>query len=371
MTILEKYARLLVRYCLNVQPGDQVLISTTLLAEPLLREVYREALAAGAGRVECDLSFRDRERIFLDHASDETLRQPGLLTNTAFQDFDCYLSIRAPYNLRDLRNAPAGRQKMRSEALAPMWKTYFDRTASRALRRNLCQYPTEAAAQEAGMSLTEYEQFVYGACKLNADDPIASWLELRARQQGIVDHLNSCKTFRYVADGTDLTFSAEGRVWINSDGQTNMPSGEVYTSPVEDSVNGTVYFSFPSMHQGANVEGVRLWVKDGLIERWEARRGQETLDQLFHNVPGARRFGEAAIGTNYDIRQQTNNILFDEKIGGTVHLAIGQSYAQAGGKNESAVHWDLITDMTNGGEIWADGEQIYANGAFIQAFAAI
>ena len=179
-----------------------------------------------------------------------------------------------------------------------------------------------------------------------------------------MDHLNACSTIRYLADGTDLTFITAGRIWINSDGRTNMPSGEVYTSPVENAVNGVVHFSFPCLYQGHEVEGVTLWVKDGLIEKWEARRGEEFLDYIF-SLPGTRRFGEAAIGTNYDIQRITRNILFDEKIGGSIHLAIGQSYLQTGGKNESAVHWDMITDMTNGGEIHADGERIYHNGRFL------
>jgi aminopeptidase len=143
-----------------------------------------------------------------------------------------------------------------------------------------------------------------------------------------------------------------------------MPSGEVYTSPVEDSVQGTVHFSYPCLYQGVEVEGVTLWVKDGFIEKWSARRGKDFLDEIFQ-IPGTRRFGEAAIGTNYDIQRMTKNILFDEKIGGSIHLAIGQSYLQTGGKNESSVHWDMITDMTRGGEIWADGEVIYRDGVFI------
>jgi len=214
------------------------------------------------------------------------------------------------------------------------------------------------------MSLSDYEQFVFGACKLFSADPMAAWLNVRASQQRIVDHLNRCSMVRYLGNGTDISFSTQGRIWMNSDGQTNMPSGEVYTSPVEDSVNGTVHFSYPCLYQGNEVEGVTLWVKDGFIERWEARRGKDFLDLIFE-MPGTRRFGEAAIGTNYDINRMTKNILFDEKIGGTIHMAIGQSYLQTGGKNESPVHWDMITDMTQGGEIWADGEKIYQDGKFL------
>ena len=362
--IVAKYAHLLVNYCLAVKPGDRVYVNTSMLAEPLVREVYREALRAGAAQVEVELGFRERDVIFFENASDEALRVPNALTKLAWETFECYLFIRAPYNLREMQHVAADRQKLRAEALQPLQKLYFERTATRDLRRNLCQFPTDAAAREAGMSLSEYEHFVYNACKLFTDDPVQAWLDVRASQQHIVDHLNRCKTVRYLADGTDLTFSTAGRTWINSDGQTNMPSGEVYTSPVEDSVNGTVHFSFPGLYHGTEVEGVTLYVRDGLIEKWEARRGQAFLDQIF-SMPGTRRFGEAAIGTNYNIDRMTKNILFDEKIGGTVHLAIGQSYLQAGGKNESPVHWDMITDMTSGGEIWADGEKIYQDGQFL------
>jgi aminopeptidase len=364
MIMTARYAQLLTHYCLEVSPGDKVFIATTLLAEPLVRELYREMYAAGAALVECDLAFRERERLFFENASDEALKNPPLQQQTAMESFDCYLNVRAPYNLRESSGATAERAQIRTAAMAHIQKNYFERTADRRLRRNLCQWPTDASAQEAGMGLSDYENFVFGACKLFHDSPREAWIEVRKNQQHIVDHLNACSTVRYIANGTDLTFSTAGRTWINSDGRTNMPSGEVYTSPVENAVNGVVHFSFPCIYQGNEVEGVTLWVKEGYIEKWEARRGKEFLDYIF-SLPGTRRFGEAAIGTNYDIQQITRNILFDEKIGGSIHLAIGQSYLQTGGKNESAVHWDMITDMTAGGEIHADGELIYRNGRFI------
>ncbi|MFN0015730.1 MAG: aminopeptidase [Saprospiraceae bacterium] len=363
-SIHSKYASLLTNYCLRVKPGDKIFIATTTLAEPLVREVYREALAAGAALVEVDLAFRERERILLEHGSNDALRTPPVLNKLAMETFDCYLNIRAPFNLREMQSAPADRSGIRQETLKPINKAYFERIADKSLRRNLCQYPTDAAAQEAGMSLTEYEQFVYGACKLFDDDPVQAWLRVRADQQRIVDHLNGCSAMRYVTEGTDISFSTQGRTWINSDGQNNMPSGEVFTSPIEDSVNGVVRFSYPALYQGHEVEDATLWVKNGLIEKWEARRGQDFLDRIFQ-MPGTRRFGEAAIGTNYDITRITKNILFDEKIGGSVHMAIGQSYLQCGGKNESSVHWDMITDMTKGGEVWADGALIYRDGKFL------
>jgi aminopeptidase len=365
MQTVQKYASLLANYCLEIQPGDRVFVSTTTLAEPLVGAFYQAALQAGAALVEIDMAFRERERLFLNHASDLALNTPSVLSSIAMESFECYLAIRAPFNLREMQSAPVDRQKQRQKALEIQNKHYFERTADRRLKRNLCQWPTDAAAQEAGMSLSEYENFVFSACKLFEQDPKSAWIQLRENQQRIVNHLNSSKKIQYRTEqGTDLTFSCEGRKWINSDGQTNMPSGEVYTSPVEDSVNGVIHFSYPCIYQGQEVEGVTLWVENGRIEKWEAVRGQSFLDQIFE-LPGTRHFGEAAIGTNYGIQKMTKNILFDEKIGGTVHLAIGQSYLQTGGKNQSPVHWDMITDMTQGGIITADEVPIYENGIFL------
>ena len=361
--ILARYARLLVDYCLEIKENDWLYISSTTLAEPLVREVYRHAIRAGA-HVETDLAFAERGRIFLEEAGENQLQTPARFYSQAMESFNAYLYIRAPFNLREDQNTDANKSKMRTQAMAAAQKTYFERTATRDLKRNLCQFPTQAAAQEAGMSLEEYEHFVYGACKLYDEDPMQSWLNVRKSQQQIVDLLNKRKDIHYQGEGIDIRFRTEGRIWMNSDGQTNMPSGEVYTSPVEDSVNGTVHFSYPAVYMGHEVEGVTLWVKDGYVEKWEAKRGQAFLSQIFQ-IPGARRFGEAAIGTNYNINRFTKNILFDEKIGGTIHMAIGQSYLQTGGKNQSSVHWDMIGDMTNGGAIYADGEKIYENGQFL------
>ena len=361
--MLAKYAQLLVNYCVEIKEGDRLFVSSTTLAEPLVREIYREALKAGA-IVEVSLSFREQGNILMKEGSGEQLRHVPLTYKTAMHGFDAYLNIMAPFNLREGQEIDKDKSRVRKEALAPVSKMYFERTATRSLKRNLCQYPTLANAQEAGMSFEDYERFVFNACRLYEKKPAAAWLEVRRSQQHIVDILNKKETVRYRGNGIDITFSTKGRTWINSDGQTNMPSGEVYTSPVEDSVNGTIHYTYPVIYGGHAVEGITLWVKDGYIEKWEARQGKEMLDNVFQ-LPGARRFGEAAIGTNYKIDRFTKNILFDEKIGGTVHMAIGQSYLQAGGKNQSSIHWDMIADMKNGGEVFADGEKIYDSGKFI------
>lgn len=361
--ILEKYANLLVHYCLEVKVGDRVFVRATTLAEPLVRHVYRAVLQAG-GIIDTHLDFREKSRIYFNEASEAALRHISPLYSAALSEYDCFLNIRAPYNLHDDQNIDQEKLSIHQAALAPLSQTYSERTSTRELRRCLCQFPTQAAAQNAGMSLEEYEHFVFNACKLYDEDPIESWKELGRRQQVITDFLNQRNRIHYLGEGVDIQFSTEGRTWINSDGKTNMPSGEVYTSPVEDSVQGEIYFSYPGIYRGHTVEEVVLYVKDGYIENWEAKKGKDFLDDIF-KMPGARRFGEAAIGTNYDIKQLTKNILFDEKIGGTVHMAIGQSYLQAGGKNTSSIHWDMITDMTKKGAIFADGEKIYEKGQFL------
>ncbi|HFA51127.1 MAG TPA: aminopeptidase [Bacteroidetes bacterium] len=362
-SMLAKYAQLLVHYCVEIKEGERLYVASTTLAEPLVREVYREAVRAGA-QVEVDLSFREKGNIFMKEAGTAQLKYLPTLYKKAMEEFDAYLNIMAPFNLREDQAVDPEKSRIRKAATKPISEMYFKRTATRELKRNLCQYPTLANAQEAGMSFEDYEKFVYSACRLYEDDPAAAWLEVRRSQQRIVDLLNKKEKVQYKGEGIDITFSAKGRTWINSDGQTNMPSGEVYTSPVEDSVNGVIHYTYPVVYAGHAVEGITLWVKDGYVEKWEAKQGKKLLDDVF-KLPGARRFGEAAIGTNYKIDRFTKNILFDEKIGGTVHMAIGQSYLQTGGKNQSSIHWDMIADMKNGGEIYADDEKIYDSGKFI------
>ncbi|MBP7185030.1 MAG: aminopeptidase [Saprospiraceae bacterium] len=362
-SLLNKYAYLLVNYCLSLKAGERLFVKSTTLAEPLVREVWREATKVGA-KVEVSLDFREQNRILMLEGNEDQLTTISPLYKMAMEEFEAYLYIRAPFNSREDADVPSQKAKIRSEAFAEINKIYFQRTATRDLKRNLCQYPTLAAAQDAGMSLERYEEFVFNACHLFDESPTESWLKVRNEQKRLVDYLNNTTNVQYKGKDIDISFSTKGRTWINSDGQTNMPSGEIYTSPVEDSVNGVIRFSYPSMYAGNELQDVTLWVKDGFIEKWEAKTGKNILDNVFA-IAGTRRFGEAAIGTNYNINRITKNILFDEKIGGSIHMAIGQSYLQAGGKNESTVHWDMISDMQDGGEIIADGELIYKNGRFL------
>jgi len=361
--VLKKYAKLLAGYCLELQKGEQVYVKSTYTAEPLLQCFYEEALKAGA-HVEFDISMRNLSAIYLEHARKHQLEHVSPLRKHVFENFDAYLAIRAPFDKYELQNADPAKMKLSQEAGRAIKETYMRRTGSGEMKRCLCEYPTAAGAAHARMSLPEYEYFVFNACYLFEDDSEEKWLEVRQRQQGLVDYLDKVKAIRYQSPQVDITFKVAGRKWINSDGRSNMPSGEVFTAPVEDSGNGKIRFTVPTIYQGQEVEGLELEVKDGEVVHWDAKKGKAFLDRLF-TIPGAKRFGEVAIGTNYQIQRFTNNILFDEKTGGTVHMALGQSYYQCGGKNQSSVHWDLITDMQTDGRITADGTLIYENGQFL------
>jgi len=361
--IYKKYAELLVQYCLNLKKGERLLVRTTTLAEGFLPFLYTEILKAGA-IPEFSISFKSQGVTFYKNASHDQLLKPSEFYDHAIQNFDAVLTIDAPHDVNELKEIDAELKKKRQESLAPIKKQFMTRSADNELKWALCMLPTPSLAQEANMSMDEYEDFIYSACYLKSNNPTEEWMKLGRFQQKIVDYLNKVSDVTFKGPGTSISFSTKGRLWINSDGKRNMPSGEVFTSPVEDSVNGTIYFSYPSRYLGDDVEGVTLTVEDGYITQWTAEVGQHVLDNVFM-VPGSRYFGEVAIGTNSQIQTATRNILFDEKIGGSIHMAIGASYPETGGKNESSVHWDLITDMKNGGEIIADGYCIYKNGKFL------
>jgi aminopeptidase len=361
--ILNKYAKLLVNYCLEIKAGEKVYIKSSTLAEPLIIEVYREVLRNGAF-AEVDMAFANKTKIFFEEANEEQLLINAPFNALAIKNFDAFLSIRAPHDLEETKDVDKEKLKIRQEAGQEIQRLYFERTADRSLKRSLCQYPTQSSADAAGMSLEEYEHFVFNACHLYAENPEQEWLKVRHEQQKIVDFLNQKNKLRYKCNGTDISFSVEDRIWINSDGRNNMPSGEVFSGPVEHTVSGTVHFNYPSIFLGQEVEGITLWVDQGEVKKWEAKKGKELLDKIFA-IEGATRFGEVAIGTNYNIQRATKNILFDEKIGGTIHMAVGQSYKQTGGLNKSSIHWDMITDMRDGGQIFADDELIYENGQFL------
>ncbi|HSL85475.1 MAG TPA: aminopeptidase, partial [Bacteroidales bacterium] len=244
-------------------------------------------------------------------------------------------------------------------------KLYSDRMGDGSLRWCGTQFPAYGDAQEAGMSLEEYEDFVYGAGLLDLEDPVAEWKRISREQDRWIAYLNTKKTIRIVSGETDVTASVDGRKWINCDGKVNFPDGEIFTSPVEDSVEGNVYFEFPLIYSGKEIQGIRLKIEKGRIVEASAEKGEELLLTILDTDEGARTFGELAIGTNYGIKNITKNILFDEKIGGTFHMAIGDSFPEAGGENKSVIHWDMIGELRKEGKIYADGELFHERGQFI------
>lgn len=360
---LINYSELLLDYCLEVKSGSKLFIQSTTLAEPLIHHLYKGCLQRKA-ICEFSLSVHGQENVFNQFYHRDALSWINPTYRLAVQEFDTYLFIRAPFPRGEYMPLDKNAAQIRAEALNPFQKIYNQRTGDRSLRRSLCQYPTEASALDAQMNISDYEKFVLNSCFLLSGDPVSKWQELSARQQLVVDQLNQFNSFRYLNNHTDIQFSTTGRIWINSDGRTNMPSGEVYTSPIEDSVQGHIYFEYPFLYNQQLIQGVRLEVKNGKVIDASAHVGSEILQSIM-DTPGADHFGEVAIGTNPNIQRATQNILFDEKMGGTIHMALGQSYLQCGGKNESTVHQDMIADMKKGGQIWADGRMIYENGVFL------
>ncbi|MDB5281629.1 MAG: peptidase aminopeptidase [Bacteroidota bacterium] len=364
-SIHEKYAQLLVNYCLAVKPNDKVYITSSYLAESLLQEVVKSVYIAGGVPV-LSIEMKGINELALKYGEAEQLSWVSPMKKYIMENFDCYLNIRAPFERGDDEKEPFSEEKFKIQQKAnqEINNIYFERIGNGSMRRCLCQFPTRAGADDAELSLEEYEKFVYQSCYLFDADPVAKWLEVRKKQQVYVDYLNKADLVQYKGPNIDISFSVKGRTWINSDGRSNMPSGEVFSAPIEDSVNGKVYFSYPTIYMGKDVVGITLEVKDGEVVKWDAEQGKEILDKVFA-IDGARNWGEVAIGTNYNIQRTTRNILFDEKIGGSIHMAVGQSYKQCGGKNESTVHWDMITDMKKGGQIIVDGVKIYENGEFL------
>lgn len=362
---LNKLAKLLVNYSTGVKEGDFVLVGCEDIAEPWMREVVKEAIKAGA-HVETMLESHEVKNIKLKYCSEKQLEEEYFIQRTALEKADVWLTAWATRNTRVNSNIPADKLQLAAKGASSWRKIYSERTGEGSLRWCGTQYPTYADAQEALMSLEEYEDFVYGAGLLDMEDPVAEWKRISKEQERWVKYLDKKKELHIISEDTDISVNIENRKWINCDGRVNFPDGEIFTSPVEDKINGYITFSFPGIYMGKEIEGIRLEVKDGKVIKATAKKGEELLQKLLSIDEGASRFGEVAIGTNYGIQKFTRNMLFDEKIGGTVHMAIGDSMADAGGKNKSNIHWDMLCDMRNGGKIYADGELFYENGKFIE-----
>ena len=281
------------------------------------------------------------------------------------ETYDVRISIGGEGNTKELNGMNPAKLVLFQQARQDIMKTYLERTAKGELRWTYALFPTNAYAQDAEMGLAEYEDFVYGACLGDINDPVGYWQRFSAWQQKIVDWLKGKKQVHITAPDTDLRLSVEGRTFINSSGRENMPDGEVFTGPVEDSLDGQVYFSYPTIYNGREVTGVRLWFEEGRVVKATADKNEDFLLKTLDTDAGSRRVGEFSFGTNRGITRFTRQVLFDEKINGSFHLALGASYPETGGKNLSAIHWDMVCDMRQGGKVTVDGKLFYKNGEFV------
>ena len=357
-----KLAQVLVRYSLGVQPGEEMYINTSPLAEELNLEVYKEAILAGANPW-LYAALPGTRDLFFKHASEAQLDYVSPVSRLVIERFTAFLYIAAEHNTRELNAIDPGKMARQARSRQEVNKIYHERDAKGDLRWSLTAFPTHASAQDADMSLGDFQDFVYAAGLLDQPDPIAGWKALHDRQEKVVSWLKGKKSVAFKGANIDLRMSIDGRSFINCDGKKNFPDGEIFTNPVEESVNGWVRFSYPAIFAGREVEDIQLWFEDGKVVKESAVKNQETLTEMLNTDAGARYLGEWGIGTNYGIQRFVKNMLFDEKIGGTIHLALGNGFPEVGGKNESNIHWDMLCDMADS-EINVDGEVFYRNGKF-------
>jgi aminopeptidase len=361
---VEKLAQVLVRYSLALKEGQLFRISAPAAAAPLVRELVKEALLVGANPL-TRITLEGVDELLFKHGSDAQIRFVPDVMRQEVEAMDATISVLASENTKALSGADPQKVAARRQAMRDIQARVMQRAAEDTLNWCVTLYPTQAAAQDADMSLGDYEDFVYTACKLNEADPVAAWKASRDEQQRIADFLGAAREIRLVAPDTDLTYRVGGRKWVNCYGDKNFPDGEVFTGPEEASAEGTIRYSFPAVYSGREVSDVRLWFEGGKVVKATAGKGEELLGSLLDMDEGARRLGEVAFGTNYGIQRFSRNILFDEKIGGTVHLALGAGYPETGSTNQSALHWDMICDMRQGGEAYADGKLFYKDGKFL------
>jgi aminopeptidase len=355
-----KLAQVLVKYSLDLQPGEEFGLQTSPLADELNLAVYEEALLAGA-HVYVNSSVPGMEETFYRVANDDQLDHVPRIPRLIAEQFRAFLVIMAPSNTRDLSGVDPARQSRARRARAVISKTIGERVARKEMKGCITLFPTNASAQEADMSLREYQDFVYGAGLLDQPDPVASWTEEGERQRRIIEWLAGRDQVIMKGSDIDLRLSIEGRTFIEASGKYNFPDGEIYSSPVEASVNGWVRFAYPAIYAGREVADIELWFEDGRIVKEQASKGRELLTALLDTDDGSRYLGEWGIGTNYGIQRFTKNMLFDEKMGGTIHLAVGRGFPEAGGQNESGIHWDMLCDMSES-EITVSGDLFYRDG---------
>ena len=357
--VIDRYAALLLDYCTQVGPGERVALHVETPAVELARALLRGALERDALPT-LHLTHPELRQDLVECAGERYLASEPELALHEIERTQAWIRVAAPTNSRALQQADAGRLGRLEARMRPVQEHRVART-----RWVGTLFPTASGAQDAGMSLDAYRRFVFSAMHLFDDDPIAAWRAVAGDQDRLIARLAAADEVRIRTEDTDLTLRVGGRAWVNSDGRRNMPSGEVFTGPIEDSAEGWIRFDVPSFVGGRVVRGVRLRFEAGEVVEARADEGEALLQERLARDPGARRLGELGIGTNREIDRPTGSTLYDEKIGGTVHLALGRAYAQTGGVNESAIHWDLVRDLRRGGEILLDGEPFQRDGTFL------
>jgi aminopeptidase len=360
----EALAQILVRYSTRIGEGDVCVIQSTTAAEVLVQAVYEEVLRAG-GLPILQLSTEGAQAAFYDLASDDQLDWVPPTSQWVADHADARIAIMADVNARELSRSDPKKQARSQRARKGLMETTMRRSANGEHRWALTLFPTHAYAGEAGMALRDYEDFYYAACLADDDDPVTAWERQSAEVKRLAEWIEGREEVRVTAPGTDITLGVAGRRWIPCVGEHNMPDGEFFTGPIEDSVNGEVSFSFPASYGGRTVSGVRLRFEGGRVVDASAEQGEDFLIEMLDTDDGARSLGELGIGTNYGIATGTKEILLDEKIGGTVHMAIGMAYPETGGTNDSAVHWDMVCDLRAGGAIVVDGVELQRDGRFL------
>jgi aminopeptidase len=361
---IEKLAKLCVHYSVELKPKENVIIRGSAMAFPLIHELYKECLLCDA--YPFILPQLETEYTFYKTAKEHQLKYVPPVEKFIAENIDVMIGIFCEPSPKGLTNIDPAKIRVRRAAGAEISKTLFRREAEGKYRWTGLPFPINSQAQEAAMSLPEYGEFVYNSCMVDKPDPLSEWKNVQKEQEKTCAFLNKASKIRIVGESTDLSFKVKGRKWISCHGQWNMPDGEVFTAPIENSTTGTVRFTFPGIYGGREIEDITLTFKAGKVVKASAEKGNDLLQQLL-KIDGAKRLGEAAIGTNYRITRFTKNMLFDEKMGGTIHMALGLSPIPAtGGKNQSALHWDILKDMKKGGEIYADDSLFYKNGKFLK-----
>lgn len=362
--IIEKWAETLVGYSVDVKAGQNVVIMGHPAAEDLLDACAREVINKSANPIVWPQTEGVTSHL-LAHGSDEQIAWLSPFETYMRREADVVINIRAETNTRRLNAIDPGKQRQYAAARNELGAAYMQRAADGELDWTLSLYPTDAYAQDADMDTDAFTDFVIRAMKLDQENPVAAWTTLRHEQQRLIDWLDGKSEIHLTGPDTDLTVNVAGRSWVNSDGRRNFPSGEIFTGPVESSANGHVRFSFPVVTGGRRIEDIRLQFEDGKVVDATASKNEEYLITTLDTDEGARYLGEFAFGTNFDIQQFIGIILFDEKIGGTVHMALGRGYPETGSTNVSAIHWDMICDLRQGGAITVDGELFQKDGKFV------